>query len=202
MMGHLVIDANPIQDISGADRAAALAVGIKRIGLSCLPWDDECREFQARVERMNTLSLGEQDNTWPAMSDEALLQNLDTWLLPWLDGMGSIKAVKQINLLKALMAMLDYRQLSYLQTGNPVLSVRLQEMLGCAENPAIAKGQIPLKVELLSPARRPVQVTTDLANFWSNSYPAVKKDMAGRYPKHHWPDDPLSAEPTTRTKRR
>jgi len=71
--------------------------------------------------------------------------------------------------------------------GNPVLSVRLQETLGCAENPSVANGQIPLKVELLSPARRPVQVTTDLANFWRNSYPAVKKDMAGRYPRHVWP---------------
>jgi len=92
--------------------------------------------------------------------------------------------------------------LSYLEPGNPVLSVRLQEMLGYAKNPSIAGGQIPLKVELLSPARRPVQVTEDLANFWTNSYPAVKKEMAGRYPKHVWPDDPLNAAPTTQAKRK
>ena len=91
--------------------------------------------------------------------------------------------------------------LSYLRPGPPVLSVRLQEMLGCAENPAVAQGRIPLKVELLSPARRPVQVTTDLENFWTGSYPAVRKDMAGRYPKHAWPEDPVNARPTTRTRR-
>ena len=83
-----------------------------------------------------------------------------------------------------------------------VLSVKLQEMFGSKENPSIAKGCIPLKVALLSPAKRPVQITSDLANFWSNSYPAVKKDLAGRYPKHPWPDDPVNAEATARAKPR
>jgi len=83
-----------------------------------------------------------------------------------------------------------------------VLAVKLQEMFGCKENPAVANGRLPLKVELLSPARRPIQITEDLANFWHNSYAAVKKDMAGRYPKHPWPDDPANAEPTARAKPR
>jgi len=83
-----------------------------------------------------------------------------------------------------------------------VLSVKLQEMFGCTSNPSVAKGSVPLKVALLSPAGRPVQVTSDLANFWSNSYPAVKKDMAGRYPKHPWPDDPVNAKATARAKPR
>ena len=171
---------------------------------------------------MRTLSAGGQEPAWPAVDDDALLASLDDWLLPWLSGIGSIKSLRQLNLHRALNAMLDYRQqqrleewlptrytvpsgsriaLSYLQPGAPVLSVRLQEMLGCAENPTVAKGRIPLKVELLSPARRPVQITTDLKNFWTNSYPAVKKEMAGRYPKHVWPDDPVNAQPTTRTRR-
>ena len=222
VLGQLVIDARPMHAISDDDRATGLLKGIRRLGLSCLPWDDTCREWQARVERMRTLSAGGQEPAWPAVDDDALLASLDDWLLPWLSGIGSIKSLRQLNLHRALNAMLDYRQqqrleewlptrytvpsgsriaLSYLQPGAPVLSVRLQEMLGCAENPTVAKGRIPLKVELLSPARRPVQITTDLKNFWTNSYPAVKKEMAGRYPKHVWPDDPVNAQPTTRTRR-
>ena len=134
-----------------------------------------------------------------------------------------MKALKQLDLYRALEAMLDYRQqtlmndwlplrytvpsgskirLRYAQTGEPVLSVKLQELLGCTQNPAIANGKIVLKIEFLSPARRPIQVTTDLVNFWSNSYAAVRKDMKGRYPKHDWPEDPLSATPTAFAKRR
>lgn len=223
LLGNLVVNARPLRDISNSDKAKALVIGIRQLGLNCLPWNEECREWQARVLRMGELSIQGQQSHWPAVNDNALMNKLDDWLLPWLDGVGSMKALQQMNLSKALNAMLDYHQqvlldewlpkrytvpsgshirLSYLQPGNPVLSVRLQEMLGCAENPAVARGQLPLKVELLSPARRPVQVTTDLANFWTNSYPAVKKDMAGRYPKHTWPDDPLAAQPTTRAKRR
>lgn len=223
MLGNLVVDSKPLHDISNSDKAKALLVGIRLQGIDCLPWNDECREWQARVQRMGKLSLQEQENNWPTVDDEALMMQLEEWLLPWLDGVGSMKALQQLELQKILNAMLEYRQqvlmdewlpkrytvpsgsqirLSYLQPGNPVLSVRLQEMLGCAVNPSVAQGQILLKVELLSPGRRPVQVTTDLANFWTNSYPAVKKDMAGRYPKHVWPDDPLEAQPTAYAKRR
>ena len=222
MLGQLIIDARPLHDISSEDRATGLLTGIRRLGLSCLPWDVACREWQARVERMRALSMDGEESAWPAVTDDALMASLDDWLLPWLSGVGSIKALQQLNLHQALNALLDYRQqrrldewlptrytvpsgskiaLSYLQPGPPVLSVRLQEMLGCAENPAVAEGRMPLKVELLSPARRPVQITTDLKNFWTNSYPAVRKDMVGRYPKHVWPDDPVNAEPTTRTRR-
>ena len=222
MLGQLVIDARPLHDISTDDRATSLLAGIRRLGLSCLPWDATCREWQARVTRMSTLSIDGREPAWPAVDDDALMATLADWLLPWLSGVGSIKALQLLNLQQALNALLDYRQqqrldewlptrytvpsgsriaLSYLQPGAPVLSVRLQEMLGCAENPAVANGRIPLKVELLSPAHRPVQITTDLKNFWINSYPAVKKDMAGRYPKHVWPDDPVNAQPTTRTRR-
>lgn len=222
-IGHLVVETRPMQNISDSQKSKALVAGIRRMGVHCLPWTEECREWQARVIRMQSLVVPGQVIHWPAVDDESLLARLEYWLMHWLPGIGSIKALQQLSLIKALQTMLDYQQqslldewlpirytvpsgsqlkLRYTQTGNPVLSVRLQEMLGCADNPTIAKGRVPLKVELLSPARRPVQVTEDLANFWTSSYPAVKKDMAGRYPKHVWPDDPLSAAPTTHAKRR
>ncbi|ASJ70809.1 ATP-dependent helicase HrpB [Granulosicoccus antarcticus] len=223
MIGNLVVSTKPMQNISDNDRAKALIAGIRQRGLQALPWTDDCREWQARAQRMSELSIDERMDAFPAVDDPSLLDHLDSWLLPWLQGMGTMKSLQQLDLYKTLNNMLSYQQqvvmdewlprryivpsgsqvrLSYLQSGNPVLSVRLQEMLGCAQNPTIAKGRVPLKVELLSPARRPVQVTEDLANFWTNSYPAVKKDMAGRYPRHVWPDDPLSAQPTSHAKRR
>jgi ATP-dependent helicase HrpB len=223
MLGNLIVEATPLHDISNSDKAKALVAGIRKLGLSCLPWNDDCREWQARVERMGELSVQGQNKNWPTVNDDALINRIDDWLLHYLDGVSSMKELQQMDLYTILNAMLDYQQqvlldewlpkrykvpsgsqirLNYAQPGNPVLSVRLQEMLGCAENPSVARGQILLKVELLSPARRPVQVTTDLANFWTNSYPAVKKDMAGRYPRHVWPDNPLEARPTAYAKRR
>ncbi|MFK7853628.1 MAG: ATP-dependent helicase HrpB [Granulosicoccus sp.] len=223
LLGKLTVESGPLRNLSGSDKAKALLAGIQQQSIECLPWSDNCREWQARVQRMHALQNSAQSSDWPLVDDATLIATLEHWLLPWLDGLGSIKALQQLDLYKVLNAMLDYRQqalldqwlplrytvpsgstikLSYVKPGNPVLSVRLQEMLGCAENPTIAQGKIPLTVELLSPARRPVQVTTDLANFWSNSYPAVKKDMAGRYPKHSWPDDPLTAKATSHAKRR
>jgi ATP-dependent helicase HrpB len=84
----------------------------------------------------------------------------------------------------------------------PILAVRLQEMFGCKDTPRIVNGRVPLMLHLLSPAKRPVQVTKDLASFWTNGYPDVRKELRGRYPKHHWPEDPLTAPPTAKTKRR
>ncbi len=223
MIGNLIVSSKQMQHISNEDKATALLEGIRKLGINCLPWNDDCREWQARVKRMRNLSPSGQSKEWPDVDDEALLNNLDEWLTTWLNGIGSIKALKQLDLYKTLDAMLDYHQqrlmndwlplrytvpsgskirLRYVQAGEPVLSVKLQELLGCAQNPSIANGQIVLKIELLSPARRPIQVTTDLVTFWNNSYAAVKKDMKGRYPKHDWPDDPLSATPTAFAKRR
>jgi len=223
VLGKLVIRTRAITDIDNADRATALLSGIRRRGLSCLPWTDECREWQARVGLMGKLAPNLDGTLWPKVDDTTLIETLESWLLPWLDGLGSLKALAQLDLHAILNHTLNYQQqqaledflpkrysvpsgsqvkLDYSQEGNPVLAVRLQEMFGCTENPSIARGQVPLKVALLSPARRPVQVTEDLANFWTNSYPAVKKEMAGRYPKHHWPDDPLAAMPTAKAKPR
>ena len=221
LVGALVIQSKKITDIDSDLRAAALINGVRRKGLNCLNWTEDTREWRARVLRMRLLQ-GE-DTSYPLVDDETLLAELETWLQPYLTNVSSLKAVRQIDLMSVLSSLIDYSQqqkmdnwlpttykvpsgaqhkLRYSDDGNPVLAVKLQEMFGCRENPSVAEGRLPLKVELLSPARRPVQVTEDLGNFWHNSYPEVKKDLAGRYPKHPWPDDPLNATATAYTKPR
>jgi len=221
-LGKLLVQAKATTDVSDDERAHALLNGIRKRGVACLPWTSECREWQARVQLLAKLESAAEP-AWPTVDDDTLLTTLDDWLLIWLSGKGSLQALAQLDLLSILNTMLDYQQqqalqlllptrytvpsgskirLKYAGEDSPVLAVKLQEMFGCTENPAVARGQVVLKVELLSPARRPVQVTKDLVNFWTNSYPAVKKDMAGRYPKHPWPDDPLSARPTAFAKNR
>ncbi len=222
LLGKLLVHAKTTTDLSSEEKARALLVGIRKRGIDCLPWTMECREWQARVQLMAKLFTSDTD-VWPKVDDESLADTLEDWLLVWLDGKSSLKAIAQLNLASILDSMLDYPQrqtlnsllpvrysvpsgskiqLRYAGEDNPVLSVKLQEMFGCIENPAVANGRLVLKVELLSPARRPVQVTKDLANFWTNSYPEVKKEMSGRYPKHDWPENPLSAKPTAFSKSR
>ena len=220
-LGALVINRQSITDISAGLRSTALIDGIRKKGVECLNWTEESREWQARVLRLHALEGADSD--LPLVDDESLLADLENWLLPYLNDINSFKALKKLDLQSVLHAMLDYRQqqrldsmlpkkykvpsgalhkLRYTDSGSPVLAVKLQEMFGCRENPSIANGHVALKIELLSPARRPVQITEDLVNFWHNSYPQVKKDLAGRYPKHPWPDDPLTAEATARAKPR
>ncbi|MDB3935853.1 ATP-dependent helicase HrpB, partial [Granulosicoccus sp.] len=222
-LGHLVVREQPMQSIDDHQRAMALLSGIRNLGIDCLPWNDACRDWQARVIRVHGLLDANAANRWPRVNDTGLMEKLEDWLLPYVQGMATLKALRKLDLKQALESLLDYQQkrlldtwlpshytvpsgsrirLDYTKPGNPVLSVRLQEMFGCTTNPRLADGRLPLTVELLSPARRPVQVTEDLANFWTNSYPAVKKEMAGRYPKHVWPDDPRAAAPTSRAKPR
>lgn len=220
-LGALLLSSKPLRNIDPDLRAQALMGGLRRKGLQSLAWSEEVLEWRARVERMRAL-LGD-DSGIPAMDDQSLLDSLDEWLLPWVGDKSTLNSLAQIDLQQALSSLLDYAQqqqleswfpkrfavpsgsqikLRYACEGNPVLAVKLQEMFGCRENPAVAGGRVPLKVELLSPGRRPVQITEDLANFWHNSYSDVKKDLAGRYPKHPWPDDPLNAEATARAKPR
>jgi len=220
-LGALVLSSKPITDVSGDLVTQALIGGVRKAGIESLNWSDEAREWQARVERMRQLEGAE--SAFPAVDDDTLLASLETWLQPYLANVSTLKALKRLDLMGVLNSLLDYSQqqhldswfpkkykvpsgaehrLRYVDDGNPVLAVKLQEMFGCRENPGIANGQVQLKVELLSPARRPVQVTEDLGNFWHNSYPQVKKELAGRYPKHPWPDDPLSATATAYAKPR
>lgn len=237
-LGALVVESKTMTEISDDDKAQALLDGIRKRGIGCLPWNDECRQWQARVQMMSKLHVDNKRSQnaplhevpastattdWPRVDDESLIDQLENWLLVWLQGKNSLKSLAQLDLLAILKTMLDYQQqkkldamlpirytvpsgsnvkLRYGDGDNPVLSVKLQEMFGCTQNPSVANGSVVLKVELLSPARRPIQLTADLVNFWNGSYPDVKKDMAGRYPKHDWPDDPVNAKPTAFAKRR
>ena len=162
------------------------------------------------------------DENWPDLSDPALLASLEEWLAPFLDGVSRRDHLARVDLAAALKALVPWdrtRELDqlvpthiavpsgshvpvdYANPAEPTLSVRLQEMFGLSDTPRIAGGKVPLVIHLLSPARRPVQVTRDLASFWATGYRSVKAELKGRYPRHYWPDDPLIAEPTARVRR-
>jgi ATP-dependent helicase HrpB len=157
-------------------------------------------------------------DAWPDVGDAALVTTLDTWLAPYLAGMNRLSHLERLQLDKALGALLDHRQrrtldeqapshvtvpsgsqlrLDYAAGETPVLKVRLQEVFGLADTPRLAGGRVAVMLHLLSPAQRPVQMTQDLKGFWQRTWPEVKKEMKGRYPKHHWPEDPLQT-PATR----
>ena len=216
----LILRSEPLAAADPRAVSAAMLEGIRRSGIGVLPWSPGLRSWQARVELLRRVAAGGTD--WPDVSDRALDAALETWLAPCLQGITSIKGLDRLDLSEALHSRLTWRQRQLLDqlapthlvvpSGSrrpidyladpPVLAVRLQEMFGALETPAIADGRIPLQLHLLSPAGRPAQITRDLAGFWRNSYPAVKKELKGRYPKHYWPDDPLAAEPTDRAKPR
>lgn len=214
----LVLDDHKLDKATPEQLAGAMVDGIRAMGLACLPWTDELMKFRARVGFLRRVD-GE---SWPDLSDGALLDGLEDWLAPYLGGITRRAHLTRLDLSKALRGMLDWdrtRRLDELAPTHvtvpsgshapidysgetPVLAVRLQEMFGCADTPRIGGGEVPLLLHLLSPARRPVQVTQDLASFWANAYKAVKADLKGQYPKHWWPDDPMQAEPTARVKPR
>ena len=225
MLDALILDDAPL---SGRDLPAeavrdAVREGVASLGLACLPWTEELRQWQARVLLMRRME-GE-GSEWPDVSDAALLAALrgdaaDCWLAPWLDGVTRRAQFSRIELDKALHALLPYAsarrlereaptrlsvpsgsevRVDYLPEGGPVLAVKLQEMFGQQESPAVCGGRCPVVVHLLSPAGRPLQVTRDLAGFWRSGYAAVRAEMRGRYPKHPWPEDPLTAPATKKT---
>ncbi|MEO3432777.1 ATP-dependent helicase HrpB [Inquilinus sp. CAU 1745] len=219
-LGALVLKDDPLADPPADRVAAALVDGVRRKGLAVLPWNSAARSIRDRIAFLRRV---EGDEAWPDFTDEALLTGLDEWLAPWLAGMNRLSHLEKLDLAGILASMLDWntRQrlddhapthltvpsgsripIDYSAEEGPVLAVRLQEMFGLAETPRVAAGRASVTLHLLSPARRPLQVTQDLAGFWRGSYKAVKAEMKGRYPKHYWPDDPLIAEPTARTKKR
>ena len=221
-IGAIVISRKPMHKITTEARGQALLQVVRKKGLSMLPWDEVTKQWLARIKCI--ASLGEHgslsDPKWPDVSNNKLLETLEEWLLPFLDGVNKIEDFQKLNLKECLSSLLPWPlpqkldelapltfkvpsgskiKIDYNQTP-PVLAVKLQEMFGCLHTPAIAGGKIPLLVHLLSPARKPLQITQDLAGFWSGSYQDVKKEMKGRYPKHPWPDDPLQALATRYTK--
>lgn len=217
-IGELVIDDALLQNVDSEVMVGALMEGIRLRGLACLPWNDAARELQARMQFMHE----RLDPAWPEVCDAALLASIESWLQPYLNNMSRLSHLSRLDLSAILLAQLSWPQQQQLEqwlpthinvpSGSrirvdyahfpPVLAVRLQELFGLADTPRIAQGKIAVLLHLLSPARRPVQITQDLAGFWQSSYYDVKKDLKGRYPKHHWPDDPLQAQATSRAKRR
>ncbi len=194
--------------------------GIRALGLDCLPWDRVTRNWRARVQLLRRLELPETRD-WPDVSDAALLARLEEWLAPFLPGITRREQLGRLDLAKALASQLTWQQqkqldalapthiavpsgsriaLDYCNDERPVLAVKLQEIFGLHETPRVAGGRVPVVMTLLSPARRPVQTTQDLASFWKNGYPEVRKELKGRYPRHYWPDDPHTAEATHRVR--
>ncbi len=220
-LGALILRDQPLARPDPAEVTAALLDGIRQAGIASLPWTRELRQWQARVEFLRRMEG--PGTTWPDVSDATLLSGLDQWLAPFLTGVTRLDQVQRLDLSAPLHALLTWeqqqaldrlapshvtvpsgsrRRLEYEGQEQPVLSVRLQEMFGCTDTPRVANGKVPVMIHLLSPAGRPVQVTQDLTSFWAKAYHDVRKDLRGRYPKHHWPEDPLEANPTRKAKSR
>ncbi len=217
----LVLAEAPLASPEAAAVAGAVLEGIRALGLSALPWSGEGETLRARMALMRRIE-GEEAG-WPDVSDQALAARLADWLRPFLAGIARRADFARIPLARALEAMLDWRQkqrlereapsdiavpsgrrarIDYVSGPEPILAVRIQEMFGATATPAIAGGRVALLLHLLSPAQRPIQVTRDLVSFWRRGYPEARGDLRGRYPKHYWPDDPFTAQPTSRVRPR
>ena len=198
-----------------------MLAGVRELGLAALPWTKPARALQTRLifaKRFDERAPA----PWPDVSDTALMEHLDDWLAPWLTDMSRRDHLARLDLHGILMSLLDWNAQQRLETfapthllvpsgsripidyadESPTVAVRLQEVFGMHETPTVAEGRVPLTLQLLSPAHRPVQVTRDLVSFWARGYLDVKKELKGRYPKHYWPDDPLTAQATARAKPR
>jgi ATP-dependent helicase HrpB len=221
----IVLSSKPAGRVDPALAAQALVDAVRELGLGALPWNETLSQWRVRVR---CLRAWMPELALPDLSDEALLATLDAWLKPAFAGKTRLDALSGDELSEALKSGLDWNlrrridQLAPMRIGvpsgqqrgidyaiddhgepaSPVLAVKLQELFGLAETPRIADGRIPLTIHLLSPAGRPLQVTQDLRGFWERTYPEVKKEMKGRYPKHPWPDDPWNAAATHRAKPR
>ena len=215
-----VVLAEQVKPVTAdADTAKRLAEGIAALGIDRLPWSKAQRQLRDRVLFLRR----SEGNEWPDVSDAALTAGAAEWLAPFLTGKTALAHIGADDLAAALDALIPWNLRKRLEaeapthftapTGStvpidyeaeqgPTVSIRVQELFGLARHPAIAGGRVPLVIELLSPAHRPVQVTRDLPGFWRGSYADVKAEMRGRYPKHPWPDDPLSAPATRRAKPR
>lgn len=218
-LGAVPVSAAPLADPNPVRVSHALLEGIASRGLEVLPWSRETIGLRERLRFLHEL----EPERWPDTSESSLEASLTRWLEPFLAGMKSLDDLRRLDLAEALLSQVspeDRRQLErwapthvrvpsgsripldYSDPRAPALAVRLQEVFGMTETPRIAGGRVPVTMRLLSPAQRPVQVTRDLASFWRDAYFEVRKDLRGRYPKHHWPEDPLEATPTRKTKRR
>ena len=218
-IGQLVLKSQPQAKPDEQELHAAMLRWIRNKGLKVLNWTPQAEQLRLRL-----LCAAQwlPEETWPLVSETALLASLEQWLLPAMIGVRDGKGLKQLDVVSALLNCLTWSQrqqldsalpthytvptgsrlpIQYHEDKPPVLAVRLQEIYGEAQNPCVAHGRVPLVLELLSPAQRPLQITRDLAAFWAGAYREVQKEMKGRYPKHLWPDDPANTLPTRRVKK-
>ncbi len=221
-LGALVVESAEIRNADPQAMQDAALAGLRQMGIASLPWTRELHQWQARVLLMRQFAVASAD-PWPDLSDAALAATLEEWAPPWISGFTRREHFARMDLGNALRSRLTYAQglivereapthftvpsgsqipIDYLDGEIPTLSVRLQEIFGLNQTPSVAAGKLPLLLKLLSPARRPVQITRDLVSFWNRGYHEVKKDLKGRYPKHYWPEDPYTAEPTRRARPR
>jgi len=218
-LGALVLDRGHLDAPDDTATSAALVDGVRALGLHVLPWDRTTTSLRERAGFLHQ-HLGEP---WPAMDDDALLADLDAWLAPYLAGVHRRAHLRRVPLLDALRERIGWQRAAqvdrlaplrlplpsgrhaavrYDPQAGPVLAAKLQEFFGLTRTPSVADGAVPVTVELLSPAGRPAAVTSDLPGFWAGAYHDVRAELRGRYPKHPWPEDPTTATPTARTKRR
>jgi ATP-dependent helicase HrpB len=217
-LGAIVLSAMPVKSPDPDRVGAAVADVIRRRGLDVLPWSPHATQLRRRLA-----FLHHHVESWPDMSDQALTESVLQALRVDLRRVRSAAELRRLDVAGSLLSLLDWNQraaldrlapthyvaptgssipIDYTDPDAPKVAIRLQEMFGCRTTPTVLDGRVPVALHLLSPAQRPVQVTRDLAGFWRSSYFDVRKELRARYPKHAWPDDPLSAPPTTRTRRR
>ena len=219
-VGELTVSSQRLQALPHADKTKVLCDVVRAEGLALLNWSAAAREWQARAHSVQVWRAGD----WPAVSDAALLERVDDWLTPWLERVNKRDDFARLDLIQILTQLHTHQQqvqldrlapthlavpsgshirLAYAVDGSaPVLAVKLQEMFGLADTPTVNEGRTQVLLHLLSPAQRPIQVTQELRSFWANTYPSVRKELRGRYPKHPWPEDPWNAPPTRRTVKR
>lgn len=229
-LGHLQLTKTIAKSIAPHQAFPVLFKAIKNMGLDCLPWSPAALNLKQRVQFIHTQKAINSNCQpvistikLPDLSDEFLINHLEQWIQPHLTHELSIKQLQKLDLLNILFALINWDQLQlldklapekitvpsgssiridYSDAHSPVLAVRLQELFGLQQTPSILQGCYPLLLHLLSPASRPMQVTQDLASFWKNTYNEVKKELRGKYKKHYWPDNPLEAQATSRTRHR
>jgi ATP-dependent helicase HrpB len=217
-IGAIILDETPLGKPTGEKAAVALANGIREYGLTLLSLSKEAQQLRQRLGFLHR-TIGEP---WPDTSNEALVTRLDEWFIPFQHDAKSVQDIKSGGIMDGLLSLVPHsaqRELSKLlpthfeaPTGQrhaisydgeePSITIRVQELFGLKQHPAVAGGKLPLLLELTSPAHRPIQTTRDLPGFWAGSWKDVRADMRGRYPRHPWPEDPASAQPTNRVKPR
>ena len=228
---NLVLSTIPLENPNRELVLSAMVQGIREQGIGILAWTPALRRFQARAVFLHQtlyqgLSNFLEDESFPDLSDQALENSLEQWLVPFIGTISSMSRIKKMDLKQSLFSLLTFNQKQLLEShapshimvpsgsrialdygagegrifDSPILKVRIQEMFSCMATPTVARGKVPVTIHFLSPAQRPVQVTRDLESFWNNTYTQIKKDLKGRYPKHFWPDDPSTAPATKRVK--